>query len=137
MVVRRFTHDPMTLFHVHARRECAERHGFVLVGQLLRANRERDVDLPRRHGQPGQIERGRARRAGVVNVDNGCSHQRRVPQSDLAADRLLPGNKARKRIGEVNHADTRRIDAGILQGLLQRFLGQRPDAPVLNFPKAV
>ena len=47
-----------------------------------------------------------------------------MPQSDLAADRLLAGNKSRKRIGKIDHANTRRIDAGILQGLLQRFLGQ-------------
>jgi hypothetical protein len=110
--------------------EDRERPRPVGVGELLGAERERDVGGAGLNRVERKVRRGRARRAGVLAVDHRLALQPRSVEHDLPTDHLLSREQAFGGVGEVDRVDLVGAAAGVGQRAGHGLGGQHAQALV-------
>ena len=103
-----------------------DREGLRLVGNvhLLGADRQRHVRGSGLQALHGEVERGTARGAGVLDVVDRDTLDTDLAEDHLARDRDLPLQQAVGHAGVVGDANLRRGAAGIRQCANQCFAGE-------------
>ena len=115
---------------VGPRLDRGEGEAFVLVEELLGADRDGGLGVARGDRHPGEVHRRAAGGAGVVDVDDRHAAEGDIAQRDLAADHLLAGDQARRRVRVVDDVDLLRGQPGVGERRAQRLLAQRAQRAV-------
>ena len=115
---------------VGPRLDRGEGEAFVLVEELLGADRDGGLGIAGGDRHPGEVHRGAAGGAGVVDVDDRHAAEGDVAQRDLAADHLLAGDQPGRRVRVVDDVDLLRGQPGVGERRAQRLLAQRTQRAV-------
>ena len=100
------------------------------MGQLLDAERERDVDLAGRDLLPCEMERRRRRRARVLHVEDRHATDAALAQHYLTADALLAGDQTRDRVAHHGELHVARLESDVDQRLVHGLARQALESPL-------